>query len=361
MYRRVVYPLFQRIEAERAHDAVLRLLAQLERSGVARRLLARLLAADDPRLHVTAWGLDFANPLGIAAGLDKNAVAVQTWGALGFGHVEVGTVTPQPQSGNPQPRVFRLAADRAIINRMGFPGGGAAVVRRRLGALGQPRPVVGVNLGANKRSVEAGTAVADYVAALEELYDVADYLTLNISSPNTTRLRALQGRAALSALVREVVARRDAFAVRRPLLVKVAPDLTPAELDDIVAVCVERGIDGLIATNTTLARPDLLQSAARAEAGGLSGAPLRDRATDIIRYVHLSAGARLPLIGVGGVFTADDVLAKLRAGATLVQLYTGVVYEGPLVAARIKRELRRRMDRVGAASLAELVAATATG
>lgn len=355
MYRQMIFPLLQRMDAERTHERVLHGLALIEGAPMLRRVVQRLVAVDESRLHVDFCGLRLNNPLGIAAGLDKNAVAVQTWGALGFGHVEIGTVTPQPQGGNRLPRVFRLPEDHALINRMGFPGQGIDAVRRRLERLSDQRPVVGVNVGANKASVESGRAVDDYVAALERVYDVADYITINISSPNTARLRELQGRAALDALIREIVARRDALANRKPLLLKIAPDLTPSEIDDIVAVCVARGIDGIIAANTTLARPPSLTDSARSEIGGLSGAPLRDRATDIIRYLYASTRGTLPIIGVGGIFSADDAFNKLAAGARLVQVYTGFVYEGPLLARRINRGLIRLMEREGIDSVAQLI------
>lgn len=355
MYRHLIYPVFQRIDAERAHDGVLRLLAMLERTPRLRRILRRFGRYDSPQLAVDLWGLHFANPLGLAAGLDKNAVAVQTWGALGFGHVEVGTVTPLPQAGNPRPRMFRLPADQALINRMGFPGQGAAMVAWRLQQLGAERPIVGVNVGANKAGVEAGRAVDDYVQALEILYPVADYLTLNVSSPNTARLRELQSRAALDALIRSVVARRDVMPQRKPILLKIAPDLTPAEVDDLLAVCLDIGVDGVIATNTTIARPATLRSAAGSETGGLSGAPLRDRSTDIIRYIYLSTRGKLPIVGVGGVFSSADVWAKLAAGARLVQVYTGFVYEGPLLARRINRDLVRLLQQHGYNSIGEVV------
>jgi dihydroorotate dehydrogenase len=355
----MIYPWLARVDAERTHDAALRLLARVERSPLLLGLLRRALAPADPRLEVELWGLRFGNPLGIAAGLDKNAVAVQTWGALGFGHVEVGTITPQPQPGNPQPRLFRLPDDSALVNRMGFPGQGAAAVARRLQRRGPHRPIVGVNIGANKISVESGRASEDYTQALAQLAADADYLTINISSPNTARLRDLQGEAALQALVAQVAARRDQLPQRKPLLIKIAPDLTPAEIDAIVAVCLSHGIDGIVATNTTIARPDALRSAARAETGGLSGAPLRDRATDIIRYIQLSTGGQLPIIGVGGVFSSADMLDKLAAGARLVQVYTGFIYEGPLLAQRINQDLARLLDQRGCSSLTELVGAVA--
>ncbi len=354
MYRRILFPLGARADAETIHDLTLALLARAGQSRAAAALLERCFGYDDPRLRMVVWGLPFSNPLGVAAGLDKNGRAVSALLRMGWGHVEVGTVTPRPQPGNAKPRIFRMAADRALINRMGFPGDGADAVAAHLGRA-RRSGVVGVNIGANKTSVEAGDAAADYVAALERLYDVADYLAINISSPNTARLRALQGRQALLELAQEVVAARDRMAVRKPLLVKLAPDLSPAEIDDIVDVCSRCGIDGLIATNTTVGRPPSLRDAHAGEAGGLSGAPLRDRATDIIRYLYHSTAARLPIIGAGGVFTAQDAFEKLSAGASLVQIYTGFIYEGPALARRIQGGLVRLMDQHGYATLGDLV------
>jgi dihydroorotate dehydrogenase len=355
MYRSLLYPLLERIDAERTHDGTLRLLAAVERAPVVRRALARALQVDDARLRVDLAGLRFPNPLGVAAGLDKNAVAMRTWGALGWGHVEVGTVTPQLQGGNEQPRVFRLPHDQALINRMGFPGQGMHVVRERLSRLDRRQFVVGANIGANKTSVEAGRAVDDYVQVLQFLYEHADYFTVNVSSPNTARLRELQGAQALGALIAAVVACRDAQANRKPIFLKIAPDLEQTELQAIVAVCVRHGIDALVATNTTIARLPTLRSTERAQIGGLSGAPLRARSTDLIRTLRTLTDGALPIIGVGGVFSAEDVWEKLLAGASLVQIYTGLVYKGPLMAYRIKRDLIRIMERHGVCLLADIV------
>lgn len=360
MYRSIIYPLLQRIDAERTHDGTLRLLAAVERAPLVRRALARALHVDDTRLHVDLAGLHFRNPLGVAAGLDKNAVAVRTWAVLGWGHVEVGTVTPQPQGGNDQPRVFRLPHDQALINRMGFPGHGMHAVRDRLNRLDQKPLVVGANIGANKTSVESGRAVDDYVEVLQFLYDHADHFTVNVSSPNTARLRDLQGAQALGALIAAIIACRDSQAKRKPIFLKIAPDLEQTELQAIIAVCVRHGIDGLVATNTTIARPATLRSTARDQIGGLSGAPLRARSTDLIRTLHTLSGGALPIIGVGGVFSAEDVWEKLLAGARLVQIYTGLVYQGPLMAWRIKRDLLKLMDRHGVRSLAEIVGSKAS-
>jgi dihydroorotate dehydrogenase len=355
VYRHFVYPTLQRVDAEHTHDATLRLLSLAERSPFARRVLARALTKDDARLHSELAGVRFANPLGVAAGLDKNAVAVQTWGALGFGHVEVGTVTPLPQSGNAKPRVFRLPQDEALINRMGFPGQGMHAVSARLSRLGQQRPVVGANIGANKWSVEAGHAADDYVQVLTCLYPYADYFTINISSPNTARLRELQGAQALRALIAEVAACRDGMPQRKPVLLKIAPDLEHTDLEAMVDVCMAHGIDGIVATNTTIERPSTLHSTAPNQAGGLSGAPLRARSTEFIRTLYALTGDDLPIIGVGGVFCAGDVWDKLLAGARLVQVYTGLVYEGPLLAWRIKRGLLQLMDQHGVRSIGDVV------
>lgn len=359
VYRRVIYPVFQRLDAERSHDLVLRLLGTVEQTAFVRRLVARLVRYDHPHLHTTCWGLEFPNPLGIAAGLDKNAVALQTWGALGFGHVEVGTITPQPQPGNPKPRVFRLPSDNALINRMGFPGQGALTVKRRLARPEQAGPIVGVNLGANKASVEAGRAAEDYVQGLEWLHEYADYLTINVSSPNTARLRDLQGRAALDALIGPVMQRRKEVAAGNPVLLKIAPDLSDAELDDILQVCLDNRVDGIIATNTTIARPPSLRGNFRAETGGLSGEPLRARSLNIIRYVYNQTAGKLPIVGVGGVFSAQDAWDKLAAGARLVQVYTGLIYEGPLLAGRINRQLVQLIDQHGMRAVAEVVGSAA--
>jgi dihydroorotate dehydrogenase len=355
MYREMVYPIFSRLDPEKAHDLTLALLAGLGRAPLLLPLLHRLLRYDDPRLGVSLWDLHFPNPLGVAAGLDKNGGAVGALLQMGWGHIEVGTVTPLPQPGNPRPRVFRLPEDRALINRMGFPGQGTEAARARLLRQRRRGGIVGVNIGANKASVEAGTAAADYVQALDRMADVADYLTINISSPNTARLRELQGKAALAALIDEVTTRRDSLPTRKPLLIKLAPDLLPAEIDDIVELSLRGGIDGLVATNTTIGRPSTLRGAHATETGGLSGAPLRDRATDIIRYIARSTAGRVPIIGVGGVFTPDDAFAKLAAGASLIQIYTGFIYEGPALARRINHGLARFLDRHGISSIQEVI------
>ncbi|MBA3943202.1 MAG: quinone-dependent dihydroorotate dehydrogenase [Herpetosiphonaceae bacterium] len=355
MYQRVAYPLLAQLDAELAHDITLRLLGRASRSPLLLGLLRRRLLLTDPRLHVRLFGCDFPNPLGVAAGLDKNGVAVTALHSLGFGYVEVGTVTPEPQGGNPQPRMFRLQEDQALINRLGFPGRGTAAVAGQLRRLRGPRPILGINLGANKAAVEGGTAVADYLHGMQTLASESDYLAINISSPNTARLRELQGREALAGLLQAVIAERDRLSVRRPVLVKIAPDLSPAELDELLNVVMAHRVDGLIATNTTLARPTTLRSPHSAQQGGLSGRPLADRSNAVIRTIYRATAGRLPIIGVGGIFSATDAWHKLRAGASLVQLYTGFVYGGPLTATTINRDLLQRLVAEGVSQITEIV------
>lgn len=310
------------------------------------RALLRALAGTIPARPIEFAGLRFPNVLGVAAGLDKDVRATRALALLGFGHAEVGTLTPRPQPGNPRPRVFRLVPDGALINRMGFPNGGVEAALPRLRRLQATRPagfVVGVSLGKQKETPLADAA-ADYLAVMRAVYTWADYLAVNISSPNTPGLRELQGGDYLGHLCRTLVAESRHLAsrtpgARRPLLVKIAPDMAEPELDEVLQTLLAAGIDGVIATNTTLARPATLRSPAAGETGGLSGRPLAAPSTAIIRHIRAVAGPRLPIIGVGGVFTADDVREKLDAGATLVQVYTGFVYEGPTMAGRVLRTL----------------------
>jgi dihydroorotate dehydrogenase len=352
---RFVGPLLRRLDPEVAHGLTLRALA--------RGLAPRRPGPDDPILASRVWGRDFANPIGLAAGFDKDAAVVAPLFDLGFGFVEVGTITPRPQAGNPRPRVFRLPEDRAVINRLGFAGAGAAAAARRLarwraegGRAEGGRGILGVNLGKNRDSRDAA---ADYAAGARALGRYADYLVINVSSPNTPGLRALQGRAELERLVEAV---RGALAetlpgAPPPLLIKIAPDLAPADLEDIAAVALERALDGLIATNTTVARPAGLAGRHRAETGGLSGRPLFAPATRILAETYRLTGGRIPLIGVGGVASGAEAYAKIRAGASLVQLYTGLIYEGPALVPRIKAELARLLRRDGFASLGAAVGA----
>jgi dihydroorotate dehydrogenase len=332
-----------RLDAEAAHGVALRAL----KSG----LLPADRRPDARSLAVQVWGRSLPNPIGLAAGFDKNAEVPDALLALGFGLVEIGSVTPRPQDGNPRPRLFRLAEDRGVINRMGFPGQGLDAARSRL-AIRARRGFVGVNVGANKDSTDRA---ADYVACSVALAPYADYLVCNVSSPNTPGLRTLQGRTQLADLLKRV---QDAIAARPvPLVVKVAPDASDDDLDDIVAVCRELRMDGIIIGNTTLSRPPSLRSARRDETGGLSGAPLTALSTDVLRRTAQRVERQFPLVGCGGVGSGMDAYAKIRAGATLVQVYSAMVYEGPPLIRRIKDELAALLARDGFATVAEAVGA----
>lgn len=351
LYRRLVFPLAARLDAESSHHLTLRLLELAQQHGFGRTVL-RAIAGPLPDDPVSLFGLTFPNLLGAAAGFDKNARVFPSLALLGFGHVEVGTVTPRPQAGNPRPRLFRLPEDHALINRLGFPNAGAEAaagqLQRRLAILKQSatqqRVIVGVSLGKQKETPLAAAA-DDYRCVMGAVYRWADYLAVNVSSPNTPELRDLQQAHYLPELLEALVGERQRLAAElqvaaRPLLVKIAPDLTPAEVEAIVAACLAAGVEGIIATNTTVTREGIRGRAGQ-ESGGLSGRPLAERSNAIIRLIHQQAGPRLPIIGVGGIFNAEGVRAKLDAGASLVQLYTGLVYEGPGLAGRLLRDLAR--------------------
>ncbi len=359
--------LLRQLPAETAHRATL--------GGL--RALGALIPpapADDPRLAVTALGLRFPNPLGLAAGFDKDAVAPDAMGSFGFGFVECGTVTPRPQVGNPQPRLFRLREDGAVINRMGFNNGGVAqaainLARRRGGG------IVGINIGANKDSADR---IADYATGFAALAPLADYVTVNVSSPNTPGLRGLQGKEELTRLLGTLLEARANLPsapagsgrvlsagpegiktyVRGdrniPLLLKIAPDLDATAMDEIAAVVTQSGIEGLIVSNTTIARPPL-QSANAGETGGLSGVPLFAPSTQVLREMRARLGGKVVLVGVGGIASGADAYEKIRCGATLVQLYTALAFHGPSLVNKIKRELLDCMTRDGVTNLSDLV------
>ncbi|WP_314648017.1 quinone-dependent dihydroorotate dehydrogenase [uncultured Microbacterium sp.] len=340
MYPLLFRAVLSRFDPEFAHHAGMAVIRVLGAPPFAR--LTSRLTRPDPALRVEALGLTFPSPFGMAAGFDKNAIGVRGLAALGFGHVEVGTITAVPQEGNPRPRLFRLVPDRAVVNRMGFNNRGADAAARRLARLrrGTPDTVVGVNIG-KSRVVDVDEATADYVASATRLAPLADYLAVNVSSPNTPGLRGLQAVETLAPLLRAV---RDA-AGRTPLLVKIAPDLPDAEIDAIARLAVSEGLAGIIATNTTISRDGLRTDSAVVEAagaGGLSGAPLKERSLQVLRVVRGAVPEDFCVIAVGGVETAADVQERLAAGATLVQGYTAFLYRGPLWARQINRGLVRR-------------------
>lgn len=332
---------------ETAHETSLRALE----AGV----YPRPTAPDSPLLSQTVFGLTFANPIGVAAGFDKDARVPDAILGVGCGFAEVGTITPEPQVGNPQPRVFRLPEQRAIINRLGFNNGGHAAALGRLKARAN-RGIVAVNIGANKDTADKP---ADYVKGIDTFYGVASYFVVNISSPNTPGLRDLQAPAALDALLSRVMAARAAHVdkgePRRPVVVKIAPDIAEDDLPAIVERLVAHQVDGIAVSNTTLARPGLAGNATAAEAGGLSGRPLFHRSTVVLARVHQLTGGKIPLIGIGGIDSGASALAKIEAGATLVQLYTGLIYAGVGLIGEIKRDLAEAAQREKVASVSALV------
>ena len=333
--------LLQAIDPESAHDIALKTLEL--------GLYPRASAPDDGRLAQTVFGLDFPNPIGMAAGFDKNARVPRQLLAMGFGFVEVGTLTPRGQSGNSGTRIFRSARDHAVINRLGFNNEGQAAALARL--KDRPQGIVGVNIGAGRDSEDR---IADYVTGIERMAPVASYLTINISSPNTPGLRDLQAPSALDALLKRVKTARRALPRKPPLLVKLAPDLADADLPEVVGVIIANGVDGIIVSNTTLSRDEVDTAFAR-ETGGLSGRPLFTRSTRMLARVYQLTQGKLPLVGVGGIDSGEAALAKIEAGATLLQLYTGLVFEGPGLIGRIKRALVEAMATEGVSALAPLI------
>jgi dihydroorotate dehydrogenase len=343
MYQRI-RPLLFRLDPEAAHQLTLNALRAAGNFPPAEWFLKQLYKT--PSKPVQAFGLTFKNPVGLAAGYDKDALAINGLSALGFGHLEIGTVTPKPQPGNPNPRVFRLLEDDAVINRMGFPSQGMLKVEGRMLALsrveglkvsGRRSVVVGVNLGKNK-DTPLEEAVNDYIELMKIFAPLADYLTINISSPNTVGLRRLQSRELLEDLLAQINLERETWKVKLPVLVKIAPDLTDEELDDAIGVIIDKGMDGVIATNTTLAR-DGLRSKHQSETGGLSGSPLAVKSEAILSRVVKLVNGRVPIISAGGIMSPDDAKKRLALGASLVQIYTGLVYRGPSLVREIVENL----------------------
>src|SRR5207248_5222969 len=363
----LIRPILFRLPAESAHEFALKALSSglstsFAREAVAKRLVTREFGS------LNRFGLEFANPIGLAAGFDKNGSYTRELASLGLGYIEVGTVTNQPQPGNPKPRLFRLPTDRALINRLGFNNVGAAQVVENL-RRDRPDGVVGVNIG-KSRNVAIEDAVPDYLASFDAVYDVADYVSVNVSSPNTPHLRELQTPETLHSLLsalqasNERLAARSAIPKAKPLLLKIAPNLTTEEIKSIVEVAQRANIAGIIATNTTTGRDGLKSSASEIAAagdGGLSGAPLRSRSNDVIRTIYRLSNGSLPIVGVGGVFTAEDAWEKICAGASLIQLYTGFIYEGPTIARQLNQGLLTFLSQAGLDSLDEAIGRDARG
>ena len=339
MYK-LVKPFLFSMDPESAHRIVSGGLKSCCRLWGAKQLLNSMYGYKHPNLEREVFGLKFKNPVGLAAGFDKNAEYVEEMGALGFGFIEIGTVTPRPQPGNDRPRLFRLVDDQALVNRMGFNNQGVDVAATRLRHLKDRQQfIIGGNIGKNK-STPNEEAVSDYIKCFDALFDVVDYFVVNVSSPNTPGLRALQEREPLTHILNTLQQRNRKGDVSRPILLKIAPDLTDSQLDDIIAIVSETNIAGVIATNTTINR-DGLRSSRRltAEIGGLSGKPLTKRATEVIRYLATKSDRAFPIVGVGGIHTPEDAIEKLEAGAALVQLYTGFIYEGPGLVKRLCKKI----------------------
>jgi dihydroorotate dehydrogenase len=362
MYKSLLKPVLFRLQPETAHHLMIAGLSAAGAVPGAAGLMHAMYGADDwPDTSTELWGIRFPNPVGLAAGLDKDGRAMKMFSAVGFGFVEVGTVTPRPQPGNEKPRLYRLPEDGALINRMGFNNRGADYLAERLKSFNnRPVPVM-VNIGKNKVTPNE-KAVDDYLSCLRTLYPHADLFAVNISSPNTPGLRDLQQGDALaellSAIVQEMAALRQKYNRKLPILVKLAPDLSPGELERAVETICESGVDGIIATNTTLRREGL-KSPHASETGGLSGKPLTALSTEMIRRIYGLTLGKLPIIGCGGIFTAEDAYEKIRAGASLVQLYTSLIYEGPAVNRRIVRGLSELLRRDGYSRLSDAVGADA--
>lgn len=334
MYKLLRWFLFK-MDAEKAHHFTLRSLRLLIKIPFVKWIMAKLYAVEDKRLERNVFGLTFKNPVGLAAGLDKNAECIEAFAAVGFGFVEIGTVTPLPQPGNEKPRLFRLIEDKAIINRMGFNNEGMDAVKDNIiksqTSNLKSQIIIGGNIGKNKLTSNE-QAVDDYVKCFDTLYDVVDYFVVNVSSPNTPNLRVLQEKEPLKHILFSLQERNKLQKKQKPILLKIAPDLTEEQLDDIIEIVSETKLAGVVATNTTISRDNLSTDKIRVEqmgAGGLSGKPLTQKSTEIIRYIHRKSAGRIPIIAVGGIMTAQDALDKLNAGAVLVQLYTGFIYEGP--------------------------------
>lgn len=357
-YRLLRAPLFN-LPPETAHEVATGALDGLLATRAARELARRALAVDDPALRSRLWDVEFPNPVGLAAGFDKGAKHFNALAALGFGFVEIGTVTARAQEGNPRPRLFRLTRDEALLNRMGFNNPGAEAVSRRLQET-EAETVLGINLGKSKVT-PLEEATEDYLRSVDLLQPFARYLVINVSSPNTPGLRSLQEAGPLRALLGSVVRRvreNAGAAAGCPVLVKLAPDLTDPQVDQAVDIALEEGASGIVAVNTTISRGGLRTSAAELErmgAGGISGPPVRERAHEVVRRIFARTRGAVPIVGVGGIRSAEDAWERIRAGASLVQLYTGFVYEGPELIRRINLGLLERMRREGVGSIGEVV------
>lgn len=346
MYQ-LIKPILFRFDPENIHHFVTAALKTANKVWGVKSVQQGMFHLNDPALEKEVFGLKFKNPVGLGAGFDKNASMISELANFGFGFIEIGTVTPLPQPGNDKPRMFRLPKDQGLINRMGFNNQGVEVVAHRLKQLKRDGLIIGGNIGKNKVTPNE-EAVNDYIKCFDALFDVVDYFVVNVSSPNTPGLRELQEKEPLKNILNTLQQRNSKNGISRPVLLKIAPDLTNAQLDDIVEIVTETGIAGIIATNTTLSRDGLRsEDSLKSEAGGLSGKPLTKRSTEVIRYISEKSGKAFPIIGVGGIQTAEDAIEKLEAGAALVQVYTGFIYEGPSIVKNINKGLLKKIKNSG--------------
>jgi dihydroorotate dehydrogenase len=340
LYRLFIRPVLLQFDPESVHKFTFKCFKLFQRSALIRSIVSAQFSVKDPRLVRNLFGLTFQNPVGLAAGLDKNAEAFDFLGSMGFGFIEIGTVTPKAQAGNPLPRLFRFINDKALVNRMGFNNEGVeeAVLRLRKK---RTQILIGGNIGKNKLTPNED-ATSDYIKCFEALYPLVDYFVVNVSSPNTPNLRELQDKEPLTKLLTDLMDINCTTGKIKPILLKIAPDLNQSQLDDIIDIVNETKIDGIVSTNTTISRDGLSytdEQIKKVGAGGLSGQPLRDRSTEVIRYIHEKSNGRIPIIGVGGIMSKEDALEKLKAGASLIQLYTGFIYEGPALVKAINKEI----------------------
>lgn len=341
MYKILIKPILFLFDPERAHHITVKMLYWVLKIPGLKSVFKHLYHVEHPSLVVKLWDLEFKNPVGLAAGFDKDGKYYDAMSHLGFGFIEIGTVTPKPQSGNDKPRLFRLPKDQGVINRMGFNNDGVVAMANRLKNRNKSHVIIGGNIGKNKVTPNEN-AVDDYIFCFNALYEYVDYFVVNVSSPNTPGLRELQEKAPLTHLLQMLVIENKNKPKQRPILLKIAPDLSDNQLDDIIEIVEQTKIHGIIATNTTLDRSNLTTDTSHIGLGGLSGTPLSTRSTEVIRYISRQSGGKIPIIGVGGISSPADALEKLAAGASLVQVYTGLIYEGPCLVATINEALIKK-------------------
>ncbi|MCZ4694906.1 quinone-dependent dihydroorotate dehydrogenase [Ancylomarina euxinus] len=344
LYKLAIRPILLQFDPETIHKFTFKCFKLFQKSALMRSIVSAQFNVKHPKLERELFGLKFPNPVGLAAGLDKNAEAFDFLGSMGFGFIEIGTVTPKAQAGNPLPRLFRFVNDKALVNRMGFNNEGVEEVVSRLRKK-KTQVIIGGNIGKNKLTPNE-EATSDYIKCFKALYPLVDYFVVNVSSPNTPNLRELQDKDPLTKLLTDLMDLNRSMVKAKPILLKIAPDLNQSQLDDIIDIVKETKIDGIVSTNTTISRDGLSypeDQIQKVGAGGLSGQPLRERATEVIRYIHKKSNGSIPIIGVGGIMSKEDALEKLKAGASLIQLYTGFIYEGPALVKAINKELLRKL------------------